>query len=205
MGKKKLTEKEEDAKAFESILNEENKKRIEEILSSIDENSCFSGRRAMESLKMLIGESATSFVLNMLDSNTLDNITKIKGFSPEAQRYVGFLFAKYAYKLYGVLSHKKFDHPQMWRSIYFFNPKYDPDSKEFLITMEILQQNGERLVLENSIDDLLQLFSTAVRFVVDQSSKMIKARKDLGVRESSIVQLRKSVDQLYQVVSKSET
>jgi len=200
MTKKKLTKRERDAKAFEASLTPENKKMFEEILSSVDETSCFSARLAVLSLISIIGERPTIFILDLFDqANPMNIVSNIKGISDETRKYLYSLCASQELRLWGVLSQEKFAHPKQWISVGHISTTYDGD--DFFIKYQILNGDREKLTIENSINDQVLMMSIMLDMLVTQTTEIRKIQKNLGVEKKTLSNLKRMMKKFDQMIS----
>lgn len=202
--RKRLTRKEKDANAFESVLTAKNKEAIERILSSIDGSSRYCARRALDSLELIIGKRATVFLINLLEANNTGFIQNIKEISPKTRKYLSSLYAIYAYKLHGILDGSIAANPNTWRSVGVLSVKYDVNSAAPFVRIQIIKDNRESMVIEDSFESWLELLSHILTYIEDQSSEMVKFQKNLGVEKKTMKRLRKIVDKLDKTVSPNE-
>lgn len=203
--RKKLTRKDKDAGIFESILTKENKAIIERVLNSIDRSPSYSARSAFEPLDFIIGRRPSVFLRNLLEANNTDFIRGIKGISPETRKYLSLLYANYGYKLRGTLHRRNVAYPHAWRSLDLISTKYDVTFELPFMKLEMVKENNECVAIEDSFDSFVQLLSNIIEYLADESSKIVKFQKNLGVRKSSMKELIESVNKFDRVVSLQKT
>ena len=207
MSNNKLSLKEQDAKDFESVLSDENKRRIEKILDSIPAagSSDFCVQKVVEALELMLGKRATRFLRNLIDASDASFIKDIKTISSETRRYSGFLYATYGSRLFGVLSRRIFIQPDAYRAVGLLSTRYDVDLEIPFMRMSILKENGERTIVEESANALVFMASSIIGTVVESSSDIIEFNKDLGIEKSTLDSLKKVVNELDRIVATQET
>lgn len=198
-----LSKLEKDAKDFESILTDENKKIIETILDSIIiSRSKLSVSSQRDALDILLGKKNVSFLVGVVSHpQDIENFNEIKTISNETKKYLIYLNAKYLPKLSGVLNYERFNEPDSWVSALTRNTKLDYNINQFYISLEINKANGECIVIEDDINSLVGLVSAIIESINEESSDMIKIRKNIGIQKRSLERLNKAVNELLKLQS----
>jgi hypothetical protein len=197
----KLSAKERDAKEFESILNPENKKVIEGILGSIKEPSSYCVDKGFETIELIIGRRETIFLMNLLQSNSIDFLKEIKSISDDTKRYLGYLFASYSRNLRSYIGGNLSEKVDGWTATALVSTRYNFESKHSLIGIEIVKYNNECFVIECSVGEWIDLVSNILEYIKTGSSEIVKFTKDLGVSKKDMDKIKEVANELDKIIS----
>jgi hypothetical protein len=198
---KRISKKKQDAKLFESAISAENKMIIEKVLATIDAHSPYAVHQAMDALKRIIGDRAGVFLRNLLSAYDLDDFVKDLDLTPETLKYISFLFATYGSKLHGVISDLILETPDSLCSSAVVSTRYDLETKEPIIKIEIVKDNKETIIIEDSAKSLVYLSANIIDYALQHSSEIAKFCKNLGIDRGLVARLKRSVKKLDQIVS----
>lgn len=195
------TSKAKTAKAFEAITTESNKAIVERILDSIDASSCLSGHQATRGLFSLLGDDASTFLINLLEVNDIATFLKeFKDLSPETQKYCTLLHSIYGYRLHGILSGRRDQYPDDWIAMECIGAKYDPDLKKILLKFSVQKNNKECVIIEDSVGSMFGMAANFLTAIVEVAQKNPEFRGHFDIERGDIKQLNKTIDKLSEVI-----
>lgn len=191
-----MSEKQKAAKAFETAINEENKKIIEQILDSTDTSSILDTNNSVESLNIMIGDDSTAFILNLLNSSGQDWIKGIQDISDQTKKYLNYLYAKYSKRFYGVVDSDRTSHPDSYRSMALQDVQYDLVRKQFYIKLKIQKVNGDSVLLDDTLNNWLKTAETIVDCISRDLTDIIKLNTKLNIDKKLLDRITNKVGNL---------
>ena len=197
------TTKEKDAKEFETVINAEIKTKLERLLDSVDDCSAFCGDRVFIVPQKLLGKRPAVLISNLLDANDIDFIESINGISVETRDYLFFLFAKYAYRIRGIISGELVRKPDEWIGIDKICTRYDPGKNESLLKLAIQKANKENFVIEDSYGAWLALTRFMLEYICERPKGLEIA--SLKINRNDVEAIKDLVSQLNGILTTAES
>jgi hypothetical protein len=200
-----ISEKQKQAKAFESILNAESKVLIEKILGSVETSSCYSGNQARLALESILGIDTSGLIVDLMEAYDAESFTHdLKDISRETRDYLHLLYSLFAYKIRGLLNNKLLKSPDSWILVSMVSSKYDIQSREYCLKFAIQKNNKENVIIEDSAINIVMLANFLIRNVSELPSRCPDVQRDLGVSQKVIDDLKLVCERLAESVKGTE-
>jgi hypothetical protein len=189
--------KNDDAKKFQDILTAKNKETIEKSLDLVDPSYYCSASVVNDYLITTIGKRPTVFLKNLLDAHDFDIfISELKDISPENLSYIDWLYTKYSPKLKGVLSHEIMRRGDGWSTIFDVSSRYDIDFDELILKLNLIKNNKECVVIEDTYGSVFSLAFTILRIINENGEAVKRFKESVDVTKENIADAIKELNLL---------